>query len=336
MFQHILVPLDGSPRAEQALPIAAQLARASGGTIVLLHVVDVAYTFGAYRGMQPILLQNVIDSSLRSASEYFDHLSHHSALAGVSFKTKIMQGYPAGAILAAIETQASDLVIMCSHGYTGVQRWLLGSVTEKVVHHTPVPILILLNDQPLKSRRRPDNTSFVRVLVPLDASPRSQDAIAPAAAIAAALSSPGLGEIHLEQIVVFPESLGKEDREALLRYARQNLQEISNCFREGLIANIEPDLHLALTWSISVDRDIAEGITRIAENGDKTPEGEVEASDLITMTTHGYTGIQKWTMGSIANRVLHATRLPLLLVRPADMIRKEQRAKEEQKSPAKK
>jgi Universal stress protein UspA and related nucleotide-binding proteins len=331
MFQHILVPLDGSPRAEQALPVAAQLARASGGTLVLLHIVDVAYTYGSYRGMQPMLLQDAIDSSLRSANEYFDRLSHHNALAGVSFKTKIIQGYPAGAILTTIETHAIDLVVMCSHGYTGVQRWLLGSVAEKIVHHAPVPILILRNEQPLKIRQRPDNTIFIRVLVPLDASPRAQDAIAPAAAVAAALSSPGQGEIHLEQIVVFPESLGKQDREALLRYARQNLQEISNCFREGLIANVEPDLHVSLTWSISVDSDIAEGITRIAENGEKTPEGEIEASDLIAMTTHGYTGIQKWTMGSIANRVLHATRLPLLLVRPADMLKKEQQEKEGQK-----
>jgi len=121
------------------------------------------------------------------------------------------------------------------------------------------------------------------------------------------------------------------EREALLQCARQNLQAICECIRDGLVANFGPELHLALTWSISLDSDIAQGIVRMAESGEKAAEaGGVEASDLIAMTTHGYTGVQKWTMGSIAERVLHATRLPVLLVRPADMIVRERMEKERQ------
>jgi nucleotide-binding universal stress UspA family protein len=89
-----------------------------------------------------------------------------------------------------------------------------------------------------------------------------------------------------------------------------------------LLSSLGPGFHLTLTWSITLDRDIAEGIVRIAEHGERSSEaGGVEATELISITTHGYIGIHKWTMGSIAERVLHAADLSLLLVRPADMLR---------------
>jgi nucleotide-binding universal stress UspA family protein len=174
----------------------------------------------------------------------------------------------------------------------------------------------------------PDGTPFVRALVPLDISARSQDAIAPAAALVAALSAPGQGELHLTQIITLPVEISEREKDALFQDIRQNLQAISESTRQGLAANLGSDLHLRLTWSISLDSDIAAGIVRIAEHGDKGAEGnEVGASDLIALTTHGYTGLQKWTMGSIAERVLHTTKLPLLLTRPADVVTKEHEKK---------
>ncbi|GHO68244.1 hypothetical protein KSC_071360 [Ktedonobacter sp. SOSP1-52] len=201
---------------------------------------------------------------------------------------------------------------------------MLGSVAEKVVHHAPVPVLILRDEKPLLTHPNRGGASGIRALVPLDTSARSQDVIAPAAALMAALPSPAQGELHLIQMAVELKESSEGAKEALLQSARQNLQMICTCIREGLVANIGPDLRFKLTWSVSVERDIAEGIVRVAENGVRAEDGSVvEPCDLIAMTTHGYSGIKKWTMGSIAGRVLQATRLPLLLVRPADMLRKE-------------
>lgn len=325
MFQQILVPLDGSSLAENALPVASQLARTSGGTVTLLQAVDASYAYLSYGATQPVVTQEVIEKSLTYASTYLDALLRRPDLAGVTLKKQVVLGNPATVILSMVNKLSVDLVVMSSHGYTGVKRWLLGSVAEKVVHHAPVPILILRNKKSLLAHPNRDGTSGVRALVPLDASARSQDVIAPAAALVTALSSPVQGELHLTQIVKVPkESSEGARREALLQSARQNLQAICKYVCEGLVANVGPELRFKLTWSVSMERDIAEGIVRVAENGERAEDGSiVEPCDLIAMTTHGYSGIKKWTMGSIAGRVLHATRLPLLVVRPADMIRKE-------------
>ncbi len=328
MFQRILVPLDGSPLAEQALPVAARVARAFGGIITLLHVVDVSQAYVSYGALQPLITQDAIERGLERGKKYLDSLLSHSYLAGVSLQKQVILGYPAVVILSSLDEQAIDLVVMSSHGYTGVKHWILGSTAEKVIHHTPAPVLVLHEGTPLRSHLHPDGTPFVRALVPLDTSARSQDAIAPAAALVAALSAPGQGELYLTQIITLPVEISEREKDALFQDVRQNLQAICESTRQGLVANLGSDLHLALTWSISLDSDIAAGIVKIAEHGGEGAEGSgVGASDLIALTTHGYTGIRKWTMGSIAERVLHATKLPLLLTRPADMVTKEHEKK---------
>ncbi|HTK10702.1 MAG TPA: universal stress protein [Ktedonobacteraceae bacterium] len=329
MFQRILVPLDGSSLAEQALPVAARLAHACGGTIILLNVVDISPMYVSYGVMQPIIMQDEIDRCLANARTYIDGLPSRSDLVGVHIKKQVVPGNPAVVILSEIEEQNIDLVVMSSHGNTGLKRWFLGSIAEKVMRHSSVPVFILRDGKPLNIHHRNDGAHFVRALVPLDASARSQDSISPAAALVAALSSPGAGILHLTQIVKMSEAVSEREKNILQQCARQNLQSISESIRDGLVANFGPDLHLTLTWSVSLDTDIATGIVKIAEKGEHNIEtGDVEPCDFIAMTTHGYTGVQKWTMGSIADRVLHATRLPLMLVRPADMVVQEHQEKE--------
>lgn len=329
MFRHILVPLDSSQRAEQALPVAVQLARASSGTITLLNVVDLVHDYG-YSGIgSPYLSQDVIDENLTRAQQYLDRLSQEYHLEQMPLQKLALPGNPAVVILDNVEKQGVDLIVMASHGYTGLKRWLLGSVAEKVARHSLVPVLVLRENKPLLPQQRPERTGTLRALVPLDASPRSQDAIPPATALVSALASPGQGALHLTQIVVQLEGTWENEQAALVQAARQNLATIEQNIRDGLVANVGPELPLKLTWSVSVDTDIAEGIVRLAEQGEDV-EGKERTGkcDLIAMTTHGYTGLHKWAVGSITERVLHTTTLPLLIVRPADMIEKEHRQKE--------
>jgi nucleotide-binding universal stress UspA family protein len=166
----------------------------------------------------------------------------------------------------------------------------------------------------------------MRALVPLDTSPRSQDALVPTAELVAALSTANQGELHLAQMVVTKESATATEKEELLRAAEQNLASVGQSIREGLVAHFGPDLHPALSWSVSPTDDIAEGIVQVAEQGEeRAAGGKVAACDLIALTTHGSGGLYKWPVGSIAERILHATRLPILIVRPEDMIAKERK-----------
>lgn len=325
MFDRILVPLDGSRRAEQALPIAARLARASRGTIVLLRVVTILNEFVSYLALEPIQTQVDIEATIEEARNYLAHIATGRSLAGMHIETEVILGQAAATILSEVNTHHFDLIVLCSHGYTGMMRWFMGSVAEKVAYHSPVPVLVLREGGPQPVGTYPSIEGPWHVLVPLDGSARAQEAIAPAARLSAALSAPARGALHLTRVVVQPDpaEISHRTRENMMHRAKQYLGSIVERIREGLVAGPVADLQLAITWSVTLDEDIASGIIWVAEGGE---DAEVFGRcQVIAMTTHGSDGMSRWMMGSITQRVLHATRLPLLIVRPPDMMDKAHR-----------
>ena len=325
MYQNILVPLDGSRRAEQVLPIARRVARASGGTIILLRVVNITNQFASYLALEPLVVQQAIDNQLEEAKDYLEDLTHLESLAGAQTRTLVFFGQPAENILSVAASHNVDLIMMSSHGYTGLARWIIGSVAEKVSNASSVPVLILREGKPPLANLYPDGSGSLKALVPLDGSAYSEAAIAPAANLIAALAAPGHGALHFTQVVAMPgmELMHFNEREIILQKAKQNLSSIVQEIREGLIANYGADIHLSLTWSVTIDDDIAGGIVRTAESGeDAEGAGTFGGCDVIAMATHGYSGLQRWALGSVTGRVLHTTRLPLLIVRPTPMAAK--------------
>lgn len=330
MFQHVLVPLDGSVRSEQALPVAARLVRNSRGRLTLLYVVRMAPEAASYAMEGPFLPQHVFKEDLDKARQYIHQVAQRSDLRGISLHTQVELGDPALSILSHRGTERSiDLILMSSHGYTGVKRWLLGSVAEKVAHHASVPVLLLQSGAALRTHLHADGTRAMRALVPLDTSARSMDAIPPTAALVAAFSSPGQGHIHLTHIVVMPEDAPTLQKEEQIQKAEQNLEKIGESIREGLVANVGAGLGVTFSWAAALAQDEASEIVRIAEAGEPCEGKEQgERFDLIALTTHGLTGIRRWTVGSTAERLLRTSHLPLLVVRPADILEKERKARE--------
>jgi nucleotide-binding universal stress UspA family protein len=323
MFKRILVPLDGSRRAEQALPVAARLAQASGARVVLLRVVSMANQFANYVAMEPLITEREIDLRLEEAKDYLRNLAHSGAMHGVDTKTVVFFGQPAANILSVVDLQQIDLVVMCSHGYTGMTRWLMGSVAEKVAHSAPAPVLVLREGKPPLANLRPDGSGSLRILVPLDGSARAEVAIAPAAQLVAALTARGRGALHLTHVVVMPgmEQMSHNERETIVREAKQYLSSTVAEMRGGLLADYGAELNLSITWSVTIDDDIAAGIVRVAENGeDAAGAGVFGGCDVIAMATHGYSGLQRLALGSMTERVLHSTTLPLLIIRPPDVV----------------
>lgn len=327
MFRHIFVPLDGSARAEQVLPVAAHLARASHGTITLLQVVDLARDAISYGMGAPYITHDLIESELSCSKSYLKRLSHSPSLVGIEVQTQTIPGNPAAEIIAHTADPSIDLVVIASHGYTGMKRWFLGSVAEKVAQHSVAPVLILRDGTASNIWCREDAASNIRALVPLDTSPRSLDVLAPVAELVTALSDSHQGELHLAQMVVARERSSTSEQEKLLTIAAQNLASITQNIRDGLVTRFCSDLHPALSSFVLLTDDIAEGIVRAAETGKETPgTGEAKAYDLIALTTHGFGGLCFWPVGSIAEHVLHTTHLPVLIVRPEDMLVKERKS----------
>ena len=163
----------------------------------------------------------------------------------------------------------------------------------------------------------------LRALVPLDGSSLAKAVVEPAAQLVAALASPGEGSLHLMRVVKPPTSQelhlasdhgnGESLEENKLHRAKTYLNSITDQLRDSPLVN----LNLSITWSLAVARDVAHAIIQMAENGeDAEGAGAFGRCDLIAIATHGRGGLQHWVLGSIAERVLGATKLPILIVRP--------------------
>jgi len=317
MFERILVPLDGSPRAEQALPVAARIARASGGSVILLQVVSPPIDYGGGLTQTPLMTEEVIETELALSSSYLDRVAKARELAEIETTTEVMFGLPAQDILAIAESRLVDLIVMCSHGRTGFTRWVLGSVAQKIAHHCPVPLLVLREGKLLPLESPPDAARHLTALVPLDGSPLAEAALVSAANLVAALVAPAAGALHLMQVVKQLSTTADEGfitqlNEETVERAKTYLMSVKERLQAGL-----KDRKLTIIWSVALDADAADAIIGTAEQREQQEGAEgLGGCDLIAMSTHGRSGLERWVMGSVMERVLGATKLPMLIVRP--------------------
>lgn len=323
MFQHILVPIDGSPRAETALPVAARLARTTGGTVILVRVVSTALEYWPVGSTMVSMAQTVVEADLAEAERYLSELSVSPLLKDVQVKTVVLSGTAAPTILSVARSYHADLIVLCSHGYTGMKRWVMGSVAGKIVRHSTLPVFVLREDSPLPLHTHPDLTQPLRALVTLDGSAYAKAALYPAARLISVLAAPAQGTLHLLRVVKasHPTETQRSEYAHTLHKAQTYLTSTVDHLREGLTSPDVAHLNLPITWSVAVDTDVAEAILKAAENGEGLEgSGAPGHSDVIVMATHGHSDVQHWAMGSITERVMNATRLPLLIVRPPEVV----------------
>lgn len=324
MFTRILVPLDGSDRAEQAIPVAARIARSTGGIVILVQVAAIPIDFQAEeKKPAEIYSDAVIKEGKALAANYLYTVSKMGELAGIQTQTQVLGGKVAPSLLAAVESLGADLIVTNSHGYTGFQRWALGSVAQKIISHSCVPVLVLRDGGP------PLSTQSAHALVALDGSPLSEAVLEPAIALLVALAPVTPKVLHIMRVVDLPVTYGKfradahfdlEVREEAKREAHRYLATVAQRLLEGNNAAYD----LTVTTSVTVDLDVAEALTNMAEE----EAGIGGCFDLIAMATHGRGGLQRWLMGSVTERVLHSTRLPMLIVHAARQSHHTQERKE--------
>ena len=320
MYKRILVPLDGSTRAESALPVASRIARASGGSVMLVQVATIPVLYGT--SLAAAYTPDLIEAEINGAEDYLKSLAQSETLAGIKTETSALFGAVAQIILSVATSYNIDLIVMTSRGKTGMKRWVLGSVAQKLTRHSPMPVLVLREAGTMLPGPRPDSGPL-RALVTLDGSALAKTALEPAAQMVAALAAPGHGALHLLRVVRPPQldekKLSPEKvaslKSAALHKAITYMHAIVTHLREGPLGA----LNLAITWSVVPDDDTAGTIMHVAEGGeDAEGAGVPGRCDLIAMATHGRSGFQHWVLGSVTERVLGATRLPLLIVRPPE------------------
>lgn len=146
MFQRILVPLDGSELSEKAIPVAAWIARASGGTIVFVSVVLPAIEFGTYSPERTVPLKpSAFARREAEANSYLTGVitTHASELTGIPTEMDVTSGAVSSEIYSEARLEHVDLIVISSKNEAGLNRWVFGNVAQEVVRHSPVPVLVL-------------------------------------------------------------------------------------------------------------------------------------------------------------------------------------------------
>ena len=342
MFKRILVPLDGSVRAERAISMAARVARAYQSSVVLLQVVEDIRKYGMYIPQYPFSARQEFEADMMAeATSYLEGITQCSELVGLTTETKAFSGLAASTILDVAQSHAIDLIVLCSRGRTGIKRWMLGSVAQKVVRYSPVPVLVLREDEALLVDSSPAFPLPLHALVALDESALARTVLAPTAYLISALAAPAQGILHLvyveqpgtsqSEAVQFSERGGQQHGEARVSNHLLQVREYLRAVKDQFCNGPGTALHLSVTCSVIVHEDVAEALIRFAEEGDGVEDAEVFGGcDLIAMATHGRGGLQRWAMGSITERVLGSSRLPMFIVRPQETAVQEQPQGEEE------
>lgn len=312
MFSKILVPLDGSARAERALPVAAHIAKTRNATVTLLRVVSELADVGGYMIPSVATDQGVIEREEFEARDYLNALAKSHMLHGVKVETRVDFGLPAQVILDIVKTEGIDGVIIGSHGRTGLSRWVLGSVAQPIVRNSTAPVLLLRQQGPALDDDGSMRESPFRILVPLDGSELAEAALEPAQIMGEVFATAGTYELHIARVIPFlntstPDKLREESRVEALNY----LDRIS----KRLTATGSGRAHI--TSSVILEVDVADALARMTRAGELVTGSLIsDGCDLIAMATHGRTGLARLAMGSVTERVLSATIAPALIIRP--------------------
>jgi nucleotide-binding universal stress UspA family protein len=316
MFTRILVPLDGSRRAEIAVLTAARLARATHGTVILLRAIAPAPSDSSLAALGSRSTVEVTQAR-DQAQRYVDQVANSTALVGISTLTRVVEGSAAEAVLMSASDEQADLIALCARGLSGYHHWKLGGVSQHVVRHAACPVLLLPDPSPdaIPVGLTDPLASVQRALVPLDGSPLAETALPAAVELLSALA-PERGELHLLQIV---DPWAVEDhrltKQGALRPANAYLSRVADQCRAAPLQHER----LTITTAAELDFDSAEHILETAQpgfdmDGAVTPE---QGYDIIVMATHGRTGVLRWSVGSITERVMQMAKTPMLIVRPS-------------------
>ena len=296
MFEHLLVPLDGSRLAEAALPAAATLAKTLDARVTLIHVIE-------QRAPQEVHGERHLSDPIE-ASAYLGEVAARAFSPGVHVEQHVHTAEVRDVARSIVEHAGElqpDLIVMCTHGRGGLRTWLLGSIAQQIITLGVTPVLLI---QPDGVAATP---SFAcrRLLVPLDGNPDHEQGLAVASALAWACAA----DLHLLMVVPTLGTLSGEDGAAarLLPTATSAWLDMSE---ESAGAHLRQRAIDMQASSLRAETELCRGdpagsIVRTARR--------VQA-DLIVMGTHGKSGVDAFWSGSVAAQVCSRSRVPMLLV----------------------
>ncbi len=286
MYSKLLVTLDGSRIAEGILPYARSLAKTFNVPVELLQVIDP----DVISALSDLSMGRYVDAAeadmKRTSRDYLKSVARSFLDSGTT-NCSAEIGNPAEVIADRAAAHSGTLIAMATHGRSGAQRWFLGSVANKVLHAATNPLLLVrATDKSEISTEAPLKT----VLVPLDGSP--------------------LAELVLPHIAAVTKSMKLEV--VLLRVSvpvygqlMKSIRQETKSYLEGKVQQLEAEGLDKISY-VMLEGDAAGEIIDMAQ---KTPD------NLVAMCTHGRSGVGRWVLGSITDRVVCYSGDPVLVIR---------------------
>ncbi len=292
MYKKMLVPLDGSELAEITLVYAREVARKLHLSLVLLHVYSPAEA--EHVPEQQAYIDGNVDTLRRELKKE----------TGLTVQGELAEGYPAEEILRYAEQNSVDFILMSTHGRTGIKLWTMGSVADKVLRASSVPVWLV------RAGASPEDIYYKlptrKLLVLLDGSELAESVLPHVETLAKQQGSDMvdiilLGVCELTPVGVYYYATVPIDWEDYI--ARCKLED------KQYLDNIEKRLKSA---GLKAHPELLTGkpADAIIDYASKNPV------NLIVMSTHGRSGLGRWVYGSVAEKILHGTSTPIFLVRP--------------------
>jgi len=300
MIKTILVPLDGSAVAEQGLAAACRIARETGAALLLMRSV-------VYFGVEEATREEE-GRDLRTAREYLDGVGQDLERQGFAATVEVLPVEPVRAILFAAEAHAVDLISICTHGRSGFEHALIGSVAEAVLQRSAAPILLTRAGG---HAGPPTAAPYGRILVPLDGTAFAETALS-------YLRDQGIGRAAslLLLRVIAAES------ESPTYAALPSMYGVPEAFeptgRQAEAQQLEEEAYLRALGAARLADGTWHPLVVIGEAGEAIlAVAGRERAELIVLATHGRHGWDRLLHGSVTRHLLHRSTTPMLILRGA-------------------
>lgn len=289
LFQQILVPLDGTELAEKTLPYAKSIAKSKKSNIILFAV------------SLPIF----VDRRDRLFSSYLEVHAQQLNEEGIKATTVTTYGQVADEIIKYANSNKIDLIVMATRGYSRAKKWMFGSITQKVLYGTTIPVLLL------KAKSSEVSAEFNRILVPVDGSPFSESTF-PYIEELARNTGREILLLHICEPPLVPS------------YGSRPINPTWQKYRDEMWAEMENHAtsYLKKTAAALTKKKIQVKTRVVKAHTGEVPRIIMQTSKeeniaLLVIATQGRTGIRGVVYGSVANRIAEESVQPVLLIRPA-------------------
>jgi nucleotide-binding universal stress UspA family protein len=301
MYKKMLVPLDGSELAEATLPYAEGLAGRLGADAVLLHVA------GRIDAETLPLHMTYVEHMADVMRNGTDLVRAQSGMQGnVKVEAAVVVGYPADEILRYADESKVDFILMSTHGRSGINRWVMGSVADKILHSSSLPVFLVRSG--VSSQVSCDKWPEMTLMVPLDGSGLAEKVLPHVEALAKGGQKVNVVLLRVCEPLATPFITSTRASFNWGSIAKEYLAESRRSAEDYLKGVGERFGNMSIPAKIEVlDGNPAEEIMKYAGQCD---------SGIIVMATHGRSGVSRATHGSVAQKVLQGASNPILLIRP--------------------